>query len=123
MKIDEERYKYGYIKGRVEDFYWYALVHKEKLDYGINPQNLQKGYGRISRLCVYKEVIENIGNPYLPISKIRRYIYANYKRDWDVLSNSHIDMIKKLVNYLERRYSFRLIKQQTATTKDNEKNI
>lgn len=118
VKINEEKYKYGYVRGTVNDFCWYALVHKEQIDHGINPENLEKGQGRISRLCIYKDVVEPLGNPYLPASRIRRYIYANYKRDWDVLSSSHIDMIKYLVNYLERRYSFRLIQSQVTGTED-----
>ncbi|MEW9122611.1 MAG: hypothetical protein AB2421_07845 [Thermotaleaceae bacterium] len=110
IKIDEGKYKYGYIKGKIEGFDWYALVHKEQIDAGINPQNLQCGLGRISRLCIFKEVVEHGGNPYLPTSSVRRFIYANYKREWDVLNSDCLDMTKELVNYLERRYSLKVIK-------------
>ncbi len=110
IRIDEGKYKYGYIKGSVDDFYWYALVHKSEIEHGINPMNLQTGSGRISRLCVYKEFAEQKTNRYLPSSTMKRYIYANYKREWDVLNSNYVEMVKQLVDYLERRYSFRLIR-------------
>ncbi|SHJ61632.1 hypothetical protein SAMN02745975_02478 [Geosporobacter subterraneus DSM 17957] len=110
ISIDEGKHKYGYIKGKIENYNWYALVHREKIDVGIDPLNLQSGLGRVSRLCIYKEVIDHGGNPYLPTSSIRRFIYANYKREWDVLSSDCMDMTRELVNYLERRYSLRIVK-------------
>jgi CRISPR/Cas system CSM-associated protein Csm5 (group 7 of RAMP superfamily) len=110
IKIDEGKYKYGYLRGRVDNFYWYALVHKEQLEYGINPDSLQSGQGRVTRLCIYKEVIEHGGNPYVPTSSIKRYIYANYKKEWEVFNGNYIEMIRQLINYLERRYSLKLIK-------------
>lgn len=110
IKIEEGKYRYGYIKGKIDNFHWYALIHKDELDFGINPSNLQTGCGRISRLCVYKETTEQGGNPFLPTSSVKRYIYANYKREWDVLNGNHEKMVSELVNYLDRRYSFKLIK-------------
>lgn len=110
IKIDDGKYKYGYIKGTIDNYYWYALVHKEKTDYGINPLDLQTGQGRVSRLCLYKEFCDQGGNPYLPTSSIRRYIYANYRREWDVLNYNHEEMVRQLVSYLERRYSLKLVK-------------
>lgn len=110
IKIDQGKYKYGYIKGSVGDFYWYALVHKNEIEHGINPVSLQTGQGRISRLCVYKEMAEPGNHRCLPASGIKRYIYANYKREWDVLNSNYVEMVRQLVNYLERRCSFKLIK-------------
>jgi hypothetical protein len=110
IKVDEGKYKYGYVRGSVGDFYWYALVHRSEIEHGINPMNLQTGSGRISRLCVYKEFSEEKQNPYLPPSSIKRYIYANYKREWDVLNSNYVGMVKQLVDYLERRYSLHLVR-------------
>ena len=110
IKIDDGKHRYGYIKGRIDNYYWYALVHKEQMDFGINPLDLKSGQGRVSRLCIYKEFSEQGGNPYLPTSSVKRYIYANFKREWDVLNNNNEEMVRQLVCYLERRYSFRLLK-------------
>lgn len=112
IKIDDGKYKYkyGYIRGKIDNFYWYALVHRSEMDYGINPMDLQSGYGRVSRLCIYKEVIEQGGNPYSPSCDIKRYIYVNYKREWEILNSNYVEMTKQLVNYLDRRYSLKLVK-------------
>ncbi|TCO68486.1 hypothetical protein [Marinisporobacter balticus] len=110
IKIDDGKHKAGYLRGRVDNFYWYALVHKEQNETGINPLNLQSGEGRVTRLCVYKDVVEHGGNPYAPSSSVKRFIYANYKREWDVLNSNHVELVKQLINYLERRYSLRIIK-------------
>ena len=119
IKIDDGKHRYGFIKGRIDNFNWYALVHKDQMDFGINPANLRAGQGRISRLCVYKEFTEQGGNPFLPTSSVRRYIYANYKREWDVLNSNYEDMVRQLVNYLERRYSFKLVKNVQNMEKPN----
>ncbi|WP_053956107.1 hypothetical protein [Inediibacterium massiliense] len=110
IKIEEGKHRYGYMKGIVDRFRWYALVHKEETEHGIDPMNLESGWGRITRLCVYKDVVEFGGSPYAPTRNVRRYIYANYKREWDILSTNHIPMIKELINYLERIYSLKLVK-------------
>ena len=119
IKIEGGKHRYGYIKGRIDHFSWYALVHKEQIEFGINPKNLQAGEGRISRLCVYKEFTEQGGNPFLPTSSVKRYIFANYKREWDVLNTNYEDMVRQLVNYLERRYSLRLIKNVHGFEENN----
>lgn len=110
IKIDNGTYKNGYIKGRIGNFYWYALVHRDKVDYGIDPINLKSGQGRLSRLCIYKEIVEKGGNPYFPSYDIKRYIYVDYKRGWDVLNSNYVEMTKQLVQYLDRRYSLKLVK-------------
>ncbi|MTI65119.1 MAG: hypothetical protein FH753_00765 [Firmicutes bacterium] len=96
--------RYGYIKGEIGKYKWYALVHKESLNNGIDPNTLEKGKGKITRLCVYKDV--NINSD----THIKRYIFANYKRGWDVLSKNHKELIIQLVEYLDRRYNIVVIK-------------
>ncbi|MFZ5969013.1 MAG: hypothetical protein ACOYVK_17795 [Bacillota bacterium] len=108
--IDDEYYKNGYVKGRIDEYLWYALVHREEVEHGINAMDLQSGSGRVARLCVYKDIIEQGGNRYIPSTKVKRYIFANYKKEWDVLNSNHIDMVKQLVDYLNKRYSFRIIR-------------
>ncbi|MDR5659394.1 hypothetical protein RH915_07815 [Serpentinicella sp. ANB-PHB4] len=96
--------RYGYINGQIDDLSWFALVHKEEVEFGINPFNLNTGLGRVSRLCIYKDV---------PMSNYtKRLIYANYKRKWDVYNGNYEKMIKALVEYLDRRYSIKLVHSQ-----------
>ncbi len=110
IKIDKNCNKYGFIKGNIDNYAWFALVHKEEMEYGINPNDLSKGYGRITRLCIYKDQTDFSGNPYLPSMNVKRYIFANYHRDWSVLNRNYYDMVKELITYLERRYSLKVIK-------------
>lgn len=94
--------RYGYIKGEIDNFSWFALVHREDVEFGIDPENLQGGKGRVSRLCLYKDI---------PMSNYtKRLIYANYKRGWDVFNKSYESMIIDLVGYLDRIYSIRAVK-------------
>ena len=104
IKIYEGKYDYGYIKGRIEDFYWYALVHTEPLNHGINKKCIDENYGRVTRLCVYKYVNN------LKDFSVGRKIYADYKRHWGILNEEYIHMIECLVMYLERRFSMSIIK-------------
>ncbi|MDI9476237.1 MAG: DUF7678 domain-containing protein [Natronincolaceae bacterium] len=94
--------RYGYIKGEVDSFTWFALVHKEDVEFGINAENLETGKGRVSRLCLYKDI---------PMPNYtKRLIYANYRRGWDVFNKSYEKMVMDLVGYLDRIYSIRAVK-------------
>lgn len=94
--------RYGYIKGEIDTFSWFALVHKDEIDCGINAQSLEAGKGRVSRLCLYKDI---------PMPNCtKRLVYANYKREWDVFNSSYEGMVADLVMYLERIYSIKAIR-------------
>ncbi|MCG8539775.1 MAG: hypothetical protein MJA82_07520 [Clostridia bacterium] len=110
IKVDKDSSKYGYIKGKIGNFAWFALVHRDEVEHGINPEDLTKGLGRITRLCLYRDQTDFLGNPYMPSLNVKRYIYANYHRDWSVLNKNYYSMVKELITYLERRYSFKLVK-------------
>ena len=86
--------RYGYIKGEIDSFTWFALVHKEDVEFGINAENLRTGKGRVSRLCLYKDIS-------MP-NYTKRLIYANYRRGWDVFNKSYEKMVSDLVGYLDR---------------------
>ncbi len=102
IRICNSKSRYGYICGEIDNFYWYALVHKDNVKFGINPRDLNAGNGRVSRLCIYKDV---------PMSNYtKRLIYANYKRQWEVFNRGYEEMIRILVEYLDRRYSIRLVR-------------
>lgn len=94
--------RYGYIRGSIDKFAWFALVHKESVDFGIDPETLKMGNGRVSRLCIYEDI---------PMSSYtKRLIYANYKRGWDVLNKNYEKMVLDLVSYLDRIYSIKAVK-------------
>lgn len=103
IKIDYKlKSRYGYIKGEIDRFMWYALVHREDVDYGIDAETLEIGQGKVSRLCIYEDI---------PMSNYtKRLIYANYKRGWDVFNKNYKKMVLDLVSYLDRIYSIRAVK-------------
>ncbi len=94
--------RYGYIKGKVDSFAWFALVHRENVKFGINVENLEMGKGRVSRLCLYKDISMS--------NYTKRLVYANYRRGWDVFNKSYEKMILDLVTYLDRIYSIKAVK-------------
>lgn len=94
--------RYGYVKGEIDKFMWFALVHREHVDFGIDPETLEMGEGRVSRLCIYEDIHM--------LNYTKRLIYANYKRGWDVLNKSYEQMVVDLVSYLDRIYSIRAVK-------------
>lgn len=110
VKVDNETEKYGYVTGSIEDFQWFALVHQQPVDYGIQVASLQKGGGRIARLCIYKDVDLILDTEDSESIDVVRYVYADYKHEWEVLSGEYLTLIETLVRYLDRRYSIALVK-------------
>lgn len=109
IEIRNKKTRYGYIKGKIENYNWFALVQKREVDYGINPVTLKRGNGKVVRLCIYEEltnesIINKRGNFGVKL------IYADYRRKWNILNETHMNTVKELVNYLERRYSLQVIK-------------
>lgn len=109
ITVHKANKNYGYIDGYINDIYWFAMVHSEAHENGIDPITLEKGYGRITRLCLYKDETSFEGDPFLPSMTVRRQIYVNYQEEWSVLNSAYIDMTKDLINYLDRRFSLRLV--------------
>ena len=109
ISIKVENYRSGIVYGTIDEMEWYALVNKEKSLDGIDPNNLRTGEGRIIKLCVFKDIVEEEGNPFKLIFKTSRFIYAEYNSKWEVLNVKYNDLVYNLVNYLEKRYSFKLI--------------
>lgn len=109
IKVNKANKNYGYIDGVIDDIYWFALVHPEVVENGIDPVTLEKGFGRVTRLCLYKDKTSFEGNPFLPSMTVRRQIFVNYQEEWSVLNSNNIDMTRDLINYLERRFSLRIV--------------
>lgn len=109
IQVNKANKQYGYIDGMINDIYWFALVHTEIVEDGIDPVTLEKGFGRITRLCLYKDSTSFEGNPFLPSMTVRRQIFVNYQNEWSVLNSQYVDMARDLIHYLDRRYSLRII--------------
>ncbi|WP_029687525.1 hypothetical protein [Thermoanaerobacter sp. A7A] len=102
--VESKNNQYGIIYGKIDDYNWYALVQEEKVSYGINPVTLERGWGKVSRLFVYKKTCTKL----IPEQFIKSVI-ADYRHKWNWLENDQKDLIAKLVNYLELRYSLKVL--------------
>lgn len=109
IKVNKANKQYGYIDGYINDIYWFAVVHADVVENGIDPLTLEKGYGRITRLCIYRDRTSFEGDPFLPSMTVRRQIFVNYQEEWSVLNSGYIDMTRDLIKYLDRRFSLKLV--------------
>lgn len=109
ITIIGEHYKKGLVYGKVNDMEWFAQVNKVESENGINPDCLKSNQGRVMKLCVYKDIIEEEGDPFKLVFKTSRYIYAEYDCKWEVFNMKYYSLIYNLVNYLEKRYSLKVI--------------
>ncbi|HHV73118.1 MAG TPA: hypothetical protein GXX41_00400 [Thermoanaerobacterium sp.] len=107
IKVYSKTNKYGIIYGKIDDYNWYALVQADVVDYGINPETLSKGVGRVSRLFIYKDIERDVLNQ----STISESVIADYRHKWNFINDDKKDIVKKLVNYLELRYSLKVLKE------------
>ncbi len=110
IKITSSQKNQGYIEGTIDDYAWFAILHDEPIESGIAADSLERGIGRVTRLCIFKDSSAVEGNPYLPSLSIKRLIFANYQREWSILNTSYREMVKELVNYLERRSTMKLVR-------------
>lgn len=67
---------------------------------------LEKGFGKVSRLFVYK----NISDKKLIPEQLIKSVIADYRHRWNTIESGHKDLIQKLVSYLELRYSLKVLK-------------
>lgn len=109
ISIKAENYRKGLVYGEIDHMEWFATVAKEECIEGIDPENLRSGRGRVIKLCVFEDVVEEEGDPFKLVYKTSRYIYAEYNNRWEVLNVKYYNIIHYLVNYLEKRYSFKVI--------------
>ena len=110
IKITSSQKNQGYVEGTIDDYAWFAIVHEEPMETGIDIGTLDRGTGRVTRLCIFKDSSAVEGNPYLPSLSIKRLIFANYQREWSILNSSYKEMVKELIAYLERRGTMKVVK-------------
>lgn len=110
IQVDKKQKSYGYLTGQIGDLSWYVLLHKDEVVYGINPTTLKMGMGRITRLYLYEEHSTFEGNPFSPSMATRRTIHAEFEDGWKILNPTYMRYIEDLVHFIDRRYSFRIVK-------------
>jgi len=110
IQIERNSKSYGFLRGSIDDYLWFALVHKYQVEYGIDLETLDRGFGRITRLCIYKEERQFDGNPFMPSMTVKRTVYTNFHREWTVMNPQYRPMAEELVAYLERRFSFHIVR-------------
>jgi hypothetical protein len=85
----------GLIEGKITHCRWSATVQPETTDCCITPHTLIIGKGRVSQLHIYA------GN--------NKDAVAEFSKKWIRLQYNYIDMVEDLVDYLERRYSLKVV--------------
>ncbi len=110
IKITSSQKNQGYVEGTIDDYAWFAILHEEPMETGINQNTLERGVGRVTRLCIFKDSSSVEGNPYLPSLSIKRLIFANYQHEWSILNSSYKEMVRELIAYLERRGTLKVLK-------------
>lgn len=110
ISITAESYKRGLIYGEIDDIDFIAMANKENSKHGINCKDLRSGDGRIYKLCMFQDIIEEEETPDKIIFKTSRHIYAEYDEEgWRVLNMKYYNRVKELIEYLDNRYSFRIV--------------
>lgn len=110
IHVDRKQKSYGYLTGHIDNLSWYALLHKEEVSRGIDINTLKRGYGRITRLYLYEESSTFEGNPFAPSMSLKRTIHAEFEDGWKILNPAYLTFIEELVSFIDRRYSFKVLK-------------
>lgn len=82
----------GRVSGIIDDYRWEAYVAREPVSYGLNPQNLYKGRGRVVRLVLFVPVIGG---------RLWRKV-ASYNRGWLFGRKAHLRLLARVVAELEQ---------------------
>lgn len=83
----------GLVRGEVGRYSWEARLTRGPVSYGLDPETLYKGCGRIARLVLYEA---------LPGTGVRRKVAA-FDRGWQFGRKEHLSAIRRVVSYLEHR--------------------
>lgn len=89
----------GVVWGRIGRYTWEARLGRKALSYGLNPQSLYKGGGRVARLVLYEQVaVAANGDPVL--RKVAAY--NGQAGGWLFGRKRHLQVLWPLVRALER---------------------
>lgn len=82
----------GMLRGRSGEFSFEARLARAEVSYGLDPETLYKGYGRVVRLVLYRPV----GPAGIELK------VAAFDRGWLYGRKRHLQAIRRIVSYLER---------------------
>ena len=81
----------GLMRGRCGGIIWEARMARGPVSYGLEPQSLYKGQGRIVRLVLYEA---------LAAGTLRKV--AAFDRGWQFGRKEHVGVVQRVVRFLER---------------------
>lgn len=82
----------GLMEGEFGPYRWEARLARAPVSYGLNPESLYKGYGRVARLVLYES---------LPGTHLAHKVAA-FDKGWLFGRRAHSSAISRVVRYLER---------------------
>jgi hypothetical protein len=91
VRLEELGERDGLIKGQCGAYQWEARLTRGPVSYGLDPQTLYKGRGRIARLILYER---------LSGTRSKRKVAA-FDRGWLFGRMEHIRTVQRVVGYLE----------------------
>jgi hypothetical protein len=82
----------GLVRGECGRYHWEARLARGKVSYGLDPDTLYKGHGRIARLVLY-ETIHG--------THVQRKVAA-YDMGWQFGRQQYIRILQHVARYLDR---------------------
>lgn len=81
----------GLLKGEAGPYRWEARLARGPVSFGLNPQTLYKGRGRVARLVLYRQVGE---------TTVARKVAA-YDGGWQFGRKAYLGLLSRIVAFLE----------------------
>lgn len=82
----------GILEGEFGSYWWEARLARAPVSYGLNPNTLYKGQGRVARFVLYEK---------LPGTRLKHKVAA-FDAGWLFGRRAYIAVVERIVRYLER---------------------
>lgn len=82
----------GIMEGEYGRFAWEARLARGPVSYGLNPQTLYKGSGRVARFVLYEV---------LPGTRVKQKVAA-FDKGWLFGRRTYAQVVGSVIRYLER---------------------
>lgn len=93
VRLTDPGQRDGVLRGHSGDYVFEARLARAVVSYGLDPETLYKGYGRVVRLVLYRPV----GDTGIQVK------VAAFDRGWLYGRKQHLQTIRRIVSYLEKR--------------------
>lgn len=90
MRLTELGARDGLVRGEAGNYTWEVRLTRGPVSYGLDPESLYKGHGRIARLVLYEA---------LPGTRVARKV-ALFDRGWQFGRKEHLAIVQRVVRYL-----------------------